>query len=220
MINQITEYGLLPMYITEDFEVLKRTVELCSSAGLTSLEILNRVPNAFDSFIRLKAFIDEHVPGFSLIVGTVTDLASTNRYIDAGATMIIAPNLDEEIGAICIERGIEWLPGVQTISEIYKAKKIGARSVKLFPANLISPDFVKTIKSVLPEMKLIASGGIRLNGTSVTEWINSGVDAVAFGNGFFSKEILVEENFNHLKKEIQNTITQIQILRTNQHEHQ
>ncbi|MFZ2283239.1 MAG: hypothetical protein WAV86_05140 [Lutibacter sp.] len=114
----ITHCGMLPMYINEDFEVMKAVIQLCSRAGLDTLEVLNRIPNTIDLFVRLKRFTDEYVPGFRLSVGTVTDLVSANNFIDAGASMIIAPNLDEEIGKLCVERGIEWLPGVQTISEI------------------------------------------------------------------------------------------------------
>lgn len=212
-IDLITLHGVLPMYITEDFEVMKRTVLLCYEAGLPTLEVLNRVPNALDIFVKLKQFVDDHIPAFRLSAGTVTDADTARKFIAAGAAMIIAPNLDEEVGAVCIDAGIDWLPGVHTVSEIYKAKKLGASGFKLFPANLTSPDFVRTIKTLLPDIKLIASGGIRLNGTSIPNWINSGADALAFGNGFFSEDVLFTEIFDHMKDEIQNTVEQIQVLR-------
>ena len=215
IIDQITMQGVLPMYITDDFEVMKRTVQLCLEAGLTTLEVLNRIPNSLDIFKQLMQFVKDNIPGFKLIAGTITDVETAYRFIKAGASMIIAPNMDEEIGNVCIDNGIEWLPGVFTISEIYKAKKIGAVGFKLFPANLSSPDFVRTAKTLLPDIKLIASGGIRLNEDSIPKWINSGTDAVAFGNSFFSRDILFDEVFEDHKKQIKHTIELIHILRNN-----
>ena len=213
IIDQITMQGVLPMYITDDFEVMKRTVQLCSEAGLTTLEVLNRIPNSLDIFKQLMQFVKDNIPGFKLIAGTITDVETAYSFIKAGACMIIAPNMDEEIGNVCIDNGIEWLPGVFTISEIYKAKKIGAIGFKLFPANLSSPDFVRTVKTLLPEIKLVASGGIRLKEDTIPNWISSGSDAVAFGNGFFSKDILFDEVYEHYKNEIQNTVKHIHIIR-------
>lgn len=215
IIDQIAIQGVLPMYITDDFEVMKRTVELCNDAGLKTLEVLNRIPESLDIYKQLMQFVKDNLTDFHLIPGTVTDVETATEYIKAGASMIIAPNMDEEIGKACIDNGIEWLPGVFTISEIYKAKKIGASGFKLFPANLSSPDFVKTVKTLLPEIKIVTSGGIRLNENSIPIWINSGADAVAFGNGFFSKDILFDEVFEHHKDEIQNTVKQIHIIRKN-----
>jgi len=213
IIDQIAVQGILPMYINSDLEVMKQTALLCSEAGLKTLEVLNRVPDALEIFIELKDFIDKNIPGFMLSAGTITDVKTAKKFIDAGASMIIAPNLNEEVGRLCIENNIEWLPGVFTISEFYKAKSIGATGFKLFPANLVSPDIVNIVKTLLPETKVIASGGIRLKGDSIPNWINAGADAIAIGNGFFTEDILSGGVFKYMKNKLLETVEQINTIR-------
>lgn len=202
----ISEAKFLPMINTLSFDVLKRSVDLCVDCGISYLEVLNRNANTLTLFKKLVDFRDEYHPSFQLLAGTITDSASAELFIEAGASMIIAPNVDKEISMVCQDYSIEWLPGISTVSEAYKATKHGAAGLKLFPANLINPSLIQILKSLIPQVKIVASGGILLNNESVSMWINNGADAVAFGSHFFTADILTNEGagvmINKLKTEI------------------
>ncbi|MBD1422309.1 beta/alpha barrel domain-containing protein [Sphingobacterium chuzhouense] len=187
IIDLISSSGILPMFIHEDVKLMKSILAICYEAELRVFEVLNRSENALHTFIQLKDYVDNWLPGMKLCAGTITDVQSAKKYIDAGAAMIIAPNLDEQIGHFCVEQGIEWLPGVSTVSEIYKALKIGTTSVKLFPAELSSPKFVLTIKSLVPRLQIIASGGVSVEHESLGPWFMADVDGVGLGSSVFNK---------------------------------
>lgn len=187
VIDLISSSGILPMYIHEDIELMKAILAMCYEAKFEVFEVLNRTEKAFEVFTALREYAGKWLPDMKLCAGTITDVQTAKKYIDAGASMIIAPNLDEEIGRFCIEQGVEWLPGVSNVSEIYKALKIGTTSVKLFPAELSSPKFVSVIKSLVPGLRIIASGGIQVEYEFLSPWFMANVDGVGIGSSIFDK---------------------------------
>lgn len=209
VIDLISSSGILPMFIHEDVKLMKSILAICYEAGLRVFEVLNRRENALHTFIQLKDYVDNWLPGMKLCAGTVTDIETAKKYIDAGASMIIAPNLDEEVGHFCLDSDVGWLPGISTVSDVYTALKIGTASVKLFPAELSSPTFVSTVKSLNPFLRVIASGGIRLDHLSLAKWFVANTDAVGVGNTLFSQMMKRDINGQIAKLNIISTLQKI-----------
>jgi 2-dehydro-3-deoxyphosphogluconate aldolase/(4S)-4-hydroxy-2-oxoglutarate aldolase len=82
----------------------------------------------------------------------------TERYIDAGAQFIASPFLRPEMGKICHERKILWMPGCTTKSDIAWAKTLGATVIGLLPANILGPEFLQSVKREYPDLQFIPSG--------------------------------------------------------------
>lgn len=101
--------------------------------------------------------------------------------------------------------------GAATLNEILYANKLGAEVVKLFPADAIGgANYVKAIKSPFPELKLMPTGGVRLEEDNLKEWFSSGVACVGIGSHLFSAETLANLNyekslevFKYLKETVQ-----------------
>lgn len=213
VIDAISSIGILPMYIDGDIVVMKKILDICHSVNISVFEVLNRKTNSFELFLQLKDYVETYLPGMKLCAGTVTTLEAARNYIDAGASMIIAPNLDAEIGRFCLDKGVEWLPGVTTVSEIYEAVKIGTSSVKLFPAELSSPKFISTVKSLLPTIKIVASGGVRSDRNSLDAWFGNGAAAVGLGSGIF-KEITPTSDTTAVRATLSENIETIRKVRS------
>ena len=106
-------------------------------------------------------------------IGTIIDAGTASWYIQNGADFIVCPNLVEEVAHVCNLRKIAWIPGVATLSEISKAEELGAEIVKLFPAQIVGPDFIKAVKVPFPQMAIMATGGVEPTKESLKKWFSA-----------------------------------------------
>ena len=111
--------------------------------------------------------------------GTVTHLALAEEAVAAGAQFLISPNLDEEVLAYGLERGISVWPGVMTPTEIVKAVRAGAEAVKLFPMGTLGTRYLQEIRGPLNQVPIIATGGVDL--PNIVDYFRSGANAVGMG---------------------------------------
>jgi 2-dehydro-3-deoxyphosphogalactonate aldolase len=127
-------------------------------SGFRLLEVpLNR-PGALDAIHALK----EIAPPDTLVGGgTVLTVAEVDAVAAAGGQMIVSPDCNPEVIAHTVGKGLLSFPGVATPSEAFRALAAGAHGLKLFPAEMISPGVVKSLRSVLPaDTWLLPVGGI------------------------------------------------------------
>ena len=125
--------------------------------------------------------------------GTVLDLDMLKKAQAAGATFIVTPVLVEEVISYCAKHKIAVFPGAFSPLEIYKAWKLGATMVKVFPAKFLGPAYFKEIKGPFNQIELLACGGVTAD--NLKDYISCGADAVAFGASIFKKEWLAKKNF-------------------------
>jgi len=109
----------------------------------------------------------------------VLDVDMCRKAIESGAQFIVSPHLDEDISKYCKEKGVFYMPGVMTPTEIVKALKLGHKILKLFPGEVLKPTFVKAMKGPFPEVEFVPTGGVSLE--NLHEWFEAGVLAVGVG---------------------------------------
>ena len=85
-----------------------------------------------------------------------------------------------------------------TPSEIYTAQKNGADLIKVFPANILGPAFISSIKELFPGQLFIPTGGVELNPENISAWFHAGVGAVGIGSKLISKDILDNRLYDQL----------------------
>ena len=118
--------------------------------------------------------------GLDIGAGTVLSIEAARLAVDAGATFIVMPHTDPELVAWAAQRGIPTLPGAFTPSEILAAWRAGAAAVKLFPASVAGPAFVRECLGPFPEIPLVPSGGVTVQ--SAGDFIRAGAVAVGVGS--------------------------------------
>ena len=147
------------------------------AGGIRAFEITLNSASALDSIAALAVRFD---PAEMLIgAGTVLDVAQAQAAVDAGARFFVMPHTDPELIRWAAERGIPAFPGGFTPSEILAAWRAGAAAVKLFPASVAGPVFVREMRGPLPEIPLIPVGGVNLE--TAPAFIAAGALAVGIG---------------------------------------
>ena len=123
-----------------------------------------------------------HAEGTALVIGagTVLTLDAAERAVDAGATFLVSPHVDPELIDWAAVRGIPFLPGAFTPTEILAAWRAGASAVKLFPASVASPDFVREFRGPFPHIPLLPTGGVTAE--AAPDFIRAGAVAVGLGS--------------------------------------
>ncbi|HET7315270.1 keto-deoxy-phosphogluconate aldolase, partial [Salinisphaera sp.] len=103
------------------------------AGGLKTIEITRRTQVALDAARAIR----EAVPELCLGVGTVWTESQAREAIEAGAQFMVSPGIADEVGAVCREADLPYLPGAQTVSEVAYLARQGWQQVKLFPASVI-----------------------------------------------------------------------------------
>src|SRR5215471_7186743 len=144
---------------TEPSEAVE-TARALLAGGVRCLEVTCDSPGAFD----MIAAIERAVGGDATLgAGTVLDEASAEAALQAGARFLVSPHTDASLIGRFAARGIPWIPGAFTATEILSAWRAGAPVVKLFPAAPVGPDYVKDMRGPLRHIPLLPTGGIDLD---------------------------------------------------------
>jgi 2-dehydro-3-deoxyphosphogluconate aldolase/(4S)-4-hydroxy-2-oxoglutarate aldolase len=111
--------------------------------------------------------------------GTVLEIASAEEALAAGASFLVMPHTDPVLVAWAAQRGVAVFPGAFSPTEVLAAWRAGAAGVKLFPASVVGPAFVRESRGPFPEIPLIPTGG--LTAESAAAFVEAGAAAVGMG---------------------------------------
>jgi 2-dehydro-3-deoxyphosphogluconate aldolase/(4S)-4-hydroxy-2-oxoglutarate aldolase len=117
--------------------------------------------------------------GLEIGAGTVLSIEAARRAIDAGATFLVMPHVDPELVAWAAARGIPTFPGCATPTEILAGWRAGAAAVKLFPASVVGPGFVRELRGPFPDIPVLPTGGVTLE--TAPAFIAAGAIGIGMG---------------------------------------
>ena len=209
VLNIIIEQGMLPLFYHADKDLSLNIVKTLYDAGVRTLEYTNRGPAALENFRFLKESTKD-LTGFYLGIGTIKTAQEAQDFIDAGADYIVAPTVNEEVANLVNAKGLLWVPGCMTPTEISKAQSLGALLIKLFPANILGPGFMGAIKELFAGQKFIPTGGVEIEESNLKTWFKSGVCAVGMGSKMITKEILENGDLKSLRE---NTVKALALIK-------
>ncbi len=187
VLTTILDTGLVPIFYHPDREVARRIVHACWDGGARAVEFTNRGDFAPDVFRELAQWAARELPGVILGAGTVVDAPTAALYIACGANFIVGPTLNEEVARLCNRRKVAYIPGCSTPTEISAAEELGAEIVKVFPASVGGPDFIRAVLGPCPWSKLMPTG-IQATQESITAWVQAGAAGVGVGSDLIRRE--------------------------------
>ena len=214
ILHAIKDQGILPLFFNKDTEVSIEVLRALYRAGVKTVEYTNRGEAALANFKEMRKVVDAEMPGFFLGIGTIKNAAQAADFIVAGADYIISPGLIPEVAAIADKNDVLWVPGAMTPSEIIAAENLGAKFVKLFPGNMLGPDFMSSIKELFPAILFMPTGGVDTTKENISAWFKSGVSAVGMGSKLLSKALLEAKDYTTIEaatKEVLATVKAVRV---------
>ncbi len=212
IVQAIIQQGVLPLYFNPDETLSLRILQSLYEAGIRVVEYTNRGKDALKNFKQLRKASDKQFPEMLLGLGTVMDKKTVLRALEAGAHFLVSPGFSEEVAQVADDENMLWIPGCMTATEIMRAQHSGRQLIKLFPANVLGPEFVKAVKEVFPELLLMPTGGV--DAGNIESWFRAGVSAVGMGGSLIGKELLEKQDFELLKRNTRAILDQITVLRS------
>ena len=164
---------VLPVLRSANPERAVQDVDRLRAVGLVVIELTTSTPE-WDAAL---ADVRSRWPRLHVGVGTVTTAGQAATAVAAGARFLVSPWPAPEVRPIAVEAGIPFLEGGFTPREI--ADAAGRGPAKLFPAHVGGPSYLRSLLAVLPQARIIPTGGVRLS--QVADYLAAGAIAVGVG---------------------------------------
>jgi len=206
VLNSILSQGMLPLFYYEDAEVSLEITRSLYKAGVRVLEYTNRGKQALENFKVLKKAQKKELTDLTIGIGTIKNISEAEMFMDAGADFIVSPITNPEVAKAVHKQKLLWIPGCMTPTEIYAAQKHGAELIKIFPANILGPGFVSSVKELFPGLLFIPTGGVEADAENISSWFHAGVCAVGMGSKLISKDILERRLYDQLYHDTLNAL--------------
>jgi 2-dehydro-3-deoxyphosphogluconate aldolase/(4S)-4-hydroxy-2-oxoglutarate aldolase len=182
---RIEQIGIMPSVRVATAELALFGAETVYDAGITVVEITMTVPNAIDVIAQLT----QNYPKFVVGAGTVLDVETAKRCLDAGARFITSTGLVPDVLEYTLKNDLVAIPGALTPSEAIAAWKAGGDFVKIYPCAQVGGDqYIRALKIPLPQIPLIASGGV--NQLTAANFIFAGASSIGIGSELMPRKAL------------------------------
>lgn len=191
----IVQQGILPLYFNADETVSVEVLRAIYKAGIKAVEYTNRGEAALVNFKKLVTVRNTEMPGLLLGIGTIKNLEQAENYINAGADFMVSPGFVPEVADYANSKNIFYAPGCMTPSEIIAAENKGIGFIKLFPGNMLGPEFLSGIKDIFPKLLFMPTGGVDTTKESIESWYKAGVCAVGMGSKLISKKLMEQKDY-------------------------
>ncbi len=154
-----------------------RAARAVVDGGVPAVEITLTTPGALESLARLSAELGDAVCAGAGSVRTADD---ARRAIGAGARYLVTPVLAVPVIEAGAAAGVPVVCGGFTPTELATAQAAGAYAVKVFPANVLGPGYLRDVLAPMPDLRLVPTGGV--DATNLAAYVRAGAIAVGVGS--------------------------------------
>ncbi len=189
-IETICKSGVIAIMRAKSSDQLLTAADAIKAGGVNAIEVTMTTPGALSVVSRA---VEKYGSEVLFGVGSVLDAESARAAILSGAQFVVCPTLSVTTIEICKRYSIPVMPGAFTPTEILTAWEAGADIVKVFPASVGGPAYIKAVKAPLPQIRLMPVGGVDLDTTA--DFIRAGCEVVAVGSALVAQKLLDARDF-------------------------
>lgn len=186
MTFNIKDVGVIAAINAKSQDEAMGYVDACVRGGIKGVELNNNI-NDIRNFV--KSVRNKY---HNLIIGVAEIVFSegTND-LEGICDFVSTAYYNESINLICSEKSsTKYIPAAITITEAHRVFDAGNSVFKLYPAQLANPEYVKIVKSIIKNVKVISSGGINID--NMGYWLENGTDCVVVGKYLIESKDLNE----------------------------
>lgn len=191
----IAENGLVAIVRLDDLSAAIPLTEALLRGGVRSVEFTFTNPLAGRVIEQVRAALTGQV---AVGAGSVLDPETARVALLAGAEFVVTPTLNVATIELCSRYGVPTVIGALTPTEILTAWQAGASYVKVFPATVGGPQYLKDVRGPLPQVKLIPTGGVNLD--NAADFIRAGASAIAVGGNLVDALTVRNEDWATLEE--------------------
>lgn len=190
ILSRIKQCGIVPVLRGKDTDKVLKAVQATLAGGVDIIEITFTVPGAVDIIKELSSKMKH-----TAVVGAGTVLSTKNAEdaIKAGAEFIVSPNVDTDVIETAKKYNKPCMPGAFSPTEVHSAWEKGADIIKVFPASVLGPGYLKALKGPFPDIQLMPTGGVDLENAG--KFLEAGAVCLAVGGKLIDKAAMEEGNF-------------------------
>jgi 2-dehydro-3-deoxyphosphogluconate aldolase/(4S)-4-hydroxy-2-oxoglutarate aldolase len=195
VMEQILEGGVVAIMRAKSTDQLLVAAEAVLAGGINAIEVTMTTPGALEVVMKAAEKLGD---GVLFGVGSVLDSVTARAAILAGADYVVCPTLNIGTIEVCKRYSVPVLPGAFTPTEILTAWEAGASLVKVFPASVGGPDYIKAVKGPLPQVRLAAVGGVTIENTA--DFFRAGVELIGVGGELVNQKLLDARDFGEITR--------------------
>src|SRR3989475_886083 len=181
IISLLTDPGIIAVVRAQKADQVLPLSEALIAGGVIAIEITMTTPNAIEAIREASQKVSSRgVIG----VGTVLDAESCRAAIQAGAEFVVSPILRPELVPICHAADRPVMLGAYTPTEAQLAHEAGADFIKIFPADGLGAAYIKAIRTPLPYLRVVPTGGVDLQNAAA--FLKAGCAALGVGSSLVS----------------------------------
>jgi len=154
-----------------------------AGAGIRLVEFTFTIPGVLD-VIEAAA----EAPGGVIGAGTVLTASHARDAVAAGARFLLTPDIRPDVAAAALAAGVPLVMGALTPTEVSRAFELGAAAVKVFPARVGGPAYLRDLRGPFPSARLIPTGGV--NAGNARAFLEAGALAVGAGTDVVAPEMV------------------------------
>jgi 2-dehydro-3-deoxyphosphogluconate aldolase/(4S)-4-hydroxy-2-oxoglutarate aldolase len=213
--NAIVQQGILPLYFHSDENVTIEVLRAIYRAGIRAVEYTSRGETALPNFTKMVEVRNAEMPDLLLGIGTIKNLQQAQDFYTVGADFFISPGFVKEVADFLKSKEVLYSPGCMTPTEIIVAENAGIHFIKLFPGNMLGPDFLSGIKDIFPKLLFMPTGGVDTTSDNISAWFRAGVSAVGMGSKLISKKLMEDKDYATIESETKKLLAVIQAIKIN-----
>lgn len=192
---RIEDIAIIPAVRVGSAEHARYAAETVCRSGIPIAEITMTVPGAVEVIADLVKDVPEMIVG----AGTVLDVETAQRCVDAGAQFLTSTGVVREVVEFARKREMLVIAGALTPTELIHAWKAGSDMIKIFPCGQVGgPSYIHTLKVPFPHVPLIAAGGV--NQQTALDYVLAGATALGIGGELIPKEALQRKQDHRIRE--------------------
>lgn len=193
-VQRVLDSGIVAIIRSSSSDQLVQVAEALAEGGVDVLEVTLTVPKALEVISAVRDRLGNKI---LLGAGTILDEATARAAILAGAEFLVTPVVRPAVIETCHRYDKVVMCGAFTPTEILTAWEAGAEFIKVFPAEVGGPGYLKAIHGPLPYVRLLPTGGVNLD--TLGDFVKSGACAVGLGSNLVTKEALAKGDMGAIR---------------------
>lgn len=194
-LQRVLRHVLVAVIRAPSGDRLVEVAEALLAGGVEVMEVTFTVPGA----VRVLEQVADRLGNRVLLgAGTVLDSETARIALLAGARFIVSPTVNLEVIELCRRYDRLVMPGALTPTEVVTAWQAGADIVKIFPADVGGPAYLRALKGPLPQVLMMPTGGVDLE--TAEPFLRAGACALGVGSSLVEKSAVEKGDFRRIEE--------------------